>query len=77
VPVTEETRAQQGIPRRGQLEQTAQLQERQVGGADLASSANGTDLSAAAEPNTKPAGAGALVGFLVGVVLGRRQRAKK
>jgi membrane protein len=77
VPVTEDTRAQQGIPRREQLEQTAQLQERQVGGADLANSANGANLSAAAEPTTKPAGAGALVGFLVGVVLGRRQRAKK
>jgi len=80
VPVTEEARAQQGIPRQAQLEQTAQLQERQAGGSERTASAgrvNGstTDTSnEAADP--KPAGAGALVGFLVGVVLGRRQRGK-
>jgi len=78
VPMTEEARAQQGIPRPEQLEQTAQLQERQVGGADLGSAAN---RSAAAKPNVstagKPAGAGALAGFLVGLVLGRKQRRKQ
>jgi membrane protein len=81
VPVTEETRAQQGIPRREELEQTAQLQERQVGGADLPGPANGVNIPAAAQPNgspnPKPAGAGAVAGFLVGLVLGRRQRGKQ
>jgi len=81
VPVTEETRAQQGIPRSEPLEQTAQLQERQVGGTDRVSSANGAHDSATVErngsPNHKPADAGALAGFLVGLVLGRRQRSKQ
>jgi membrane protein len=70
VPVTEETRAQQGIPRQKQVEQTAQLLERQAGGSDPASDPH-TDQS----PRSKPAGA--LAGFLVGLVLGRRQRAKE
>lgn len=80
VPVTEEARAQQGIPRQAQLEQTAQLQERQIGGTARSSSAKRATGSAAVAPNDstdpKPAGAGALVGFLVGVVLGRRNRGK-
>jgi len=81
VPVTEEARAQQGIPRSEQLEQTTQLQERQVGGTDRVSSANGANASTTVEPNRSPhpnpAGAGALAGFLVGLVLGRRQRGKQ
>ncbi|MEO7912595.1 MAG: YihY/virulence factor BrkB family protein [Roseiflexaceae bacterium] len=80
VPVTEEARAQQGIPRQGQLERTAQLQERQADGSERGGSATRADGSAAADSteltDPKPAGAGALVGFLVGVVLGRRHREK-
>jgi membrane protein len=80
VPMTEEARAQQGIPRQAQLEQTTQLQEREVGGTERASSAkpaNGSTTPDSQElTDPKPAGAGALVGFLVGVVLGRRQRGK-
>ena len=79
VPVTEETRAQQGIPRREQVEQTAQLQARQVGGADTATPANGAQVATTTALDATPNGksAGALAGFLVGLVLGRRQRAKK
>jgi len=73
VPVTEETRAQQGIPRREQTEQTVQLLDRQVGGSQSADSPHGAGRS----PRTKPAGAGALAGFLVGLMLGRRQRVKE
>jgi len=80
VPVTEETRAQQGIPRPEQLEQTAQLQERQVGGADTVSNLHSDreEATTAADqsPRAKPAGAGAVAGFLVGLLLARRQRAK-
>jgi membrane protein len=81
VPVTDEARAQQGIPRKEQVEQTVQLQERQVGGADTVSVSNGShDLPAADRPgaslSSQPAGLGALAGFVVGLVLGRRQRPK-
>jgi len=79
LPVTEEARAQQGIPRRQELEQTAQLQERQAGGTNVTNSAQDAQAAATDEPdapaNRKPAGA--LVGFLFGLVVGRRQRAKK
>jgi membrane protein len=81
IPVTAEARAQQGIPSSQQLEHATQLQERQVGGADGASSGQSAYASSAAEPHSapkpKPAGAGALAGFLVGLVLARRQRNKK
>jgi membrane protein len=81
VPLTEETRAQQGLPRQEQLEQDTQLQERQVGGATTASQASGAPEAGARtsvqeSPRSKPAGAGAIAGFLVGLVLGRRQRIK-
>jgi membrane protein len=75
VPVTEEVRAQQGIPRREQVEQTAQLQERQVGGATIAGATNGASPAAPDEtPNRKPAGT--LAALLVGWWVGRRQRGK-
>jgi len=75
VPVTEETRAQQGIPRREQVEQTAQLQERQVGGATSAGPSNGAGAVAPYEAsNRKPVGV--MAGLLVGLLLGRRQRGK-
>jgi membrane protein len=80
VPVTEEARAQQGMPSTQQLEHATQLQERQVGGADVDSSRQNGSASPVASsqpaPKTKPAGAGAVAGFLVGLVLARRQRNK-
>jgi membrane protein len=77
VPVTEEARAQQGLPRHEQLEQDTQLQERQVGGATTTSHPSSAPPAGAREsPRTKPAGAGAVAGFLVGLLLGRRQRTK-
>ena len=76
VPVTEETRAQQGIPRREQVEQTAQLQERQVGGSTIAGAAHRAGAAARDQtPDYKPAGV--MTGLLVGWILGRRQRAKE
>jgi hypothetical protein len=79
VPVTEEARAQQGLPRREQLELDTRQQERQAGGR-----ANGTQAATVTQTHSngsgsiraKPAGAGAVAGFLVGLVLGRRQRTK-
>jgi membrane protein len=74
VPVTEEARAQQGVPRREHVEQTAQLQERQVGGATIAGTT--TDAGAVAREGSPKKPAGTLVALLVGWVLGRRQRGK-
>jgi membrane protein len=78
VPMTAEARAQQGIPHSEQLEHATQLQERQVGGADLASSSERAQAISTPEsaPAAKPARAGALAGFLIGLVLARRQRNK-
>jgi membrane protein len=80
VPVTEEARAQQGIPRKEQVEQTAQLQERQVGGASVVAASNGSSAAPMGEADkslgSQPAGLGALAGFVVGLALGRRQRHK-
>jgi hypothetical protein len=77
---SEMRRAQQGIPRQEQSEQTAQLLERQVGGSDTASNPHTDQAQGATEaeqaPSAKPAGAGALAGFLVGLALGRRQRSR-
>jgi membrane protein len=101
VPVTEEARAQQGIPRREQLEETEALKEREVGSAEAArpanrdraeavsssngdrgqaiSSSNGERAPADSHEasNRKPGGAAAVAGFLVGLVIGRRQRTHK
>lgn len=75
VPVTEETRAQQGIPHREQVAQTTQLQQRQVGGATIAGARQGAGAVAPDEASKhKPAGA--LAGLLVGWWIGRRQRGK-
>jgi membrane protein len=91
VAVTEEARAQQGIPRKEQVEAEAGL-ERQVGGADTARAeaglerqVGGTDIaraeadrgtdSQALEPERK-AGTSAVAAFFLGLVLGRRQRQK-
>jgi len=82
VPVTEEARAQQGIPRPEAVAETEQLKERQVGATDTqqttgpaeTAAQNGTS-SPRAQP--RPAGAGALAAFGLGLLLGRRQRAER
>jgi membrane protein len=74
VPVTEEARAQQGIPRPEQVEQTAQLHERQLGGATIAGTTTGADAVARGGSPKKPAGT--LAALMVGWMLGRRQRSK-
>jgi membrane protein len=73
MPITEEARAQQGIPHEEEQEQA--LQEREVGGA--APRAAG-QLAAAPQPGAAPpkAGTGAVAGFFLGLLLGRRQRPK-
>jgi membrane protein len=81
VPLTEEARAQQGIPHTGTLEEAADLKERQVGGAEVSYAAErdaepeatGSAGAQAARP-VKPASAGAVTAFLLGLVLGRRQK---
>ena len=81
VPLTEEARAQQGLPHKETLEQAAALKERQLGGADTevvtASSGAAQNGNPHAEPEPRPAGAGALAAFALGLVLGRRQRGEK
>ncbi|HEX9374386.1 MAG TPA: YihY/virulence factor BrkB family protein [Roseiflexaceae bacterium] len=76
VPVTEEARAQQGIPRPAAVEQAAQLKERQLGGEDVVPepAASATADQERATPQPKPAGAGAVTAFMLGLLLGRRGR---
>jgi membrane protein len=76
IALTEEARAQHGIPHE------EQLQERQVGGADTghapapryAADPGETPTDA---PPAKPAGAGAVTGFLLGLLIGKRQRSNQ
>jgi membrane protein len=71
VPVTEEARAQQGLPRPQAVLATTQQIEHQIGGAAV--------VSTSPTSPTKPAstGLGTLVGFALGIILGRRQQAKR
>jgi membrane protein len=74
IPITEEARAQQGIPHE---EHEEALLEAEVGG----HRARATDRPSAATPRVEPAaqpkaGAGAVTGFFLGLLLGRRQRPK-
>jgi membrane protein len=71
VPVTEEARAQQGLPRPQTVAETAPLKERQVGG-DVVPPTS----TVAPPPQAPSAGRGALVGFALGLLIGRRQRAE-
>ncbi len=75
VPVTEETRAQQGIPRKEEVEETALL-EREVGGTTVSPATNGSRANghAAEQQGERKTGAGALTAFFLGLLLGRRQR---
>ena len=77
VPVTEEARAQQGIPRKEDVEEEA-LMEREVGGTSISRTAerNGADLHPAESDVPQKAGAGAVAAFFLGLLLGRRQRPK-
>jgi membrane protein len=76
VPITEEARAQQGIPRKEKVEEAA-LMEREVGSTTVSSTADGSPEQAHAEPQAQPkAGAGAVTAFFLGLLLGRRQRRK-
>ncbi len=72
VAVTEEARAQQGIPSQASLA-GAETRARQVGGGDEAQS----DEPVAAPQAGRAAGVGALAAFAMGVILGRRQRADR
>jgi membrane protein len=78
VPVTEEARAQQGIPRKEDVEEEA-LMEREVGGSTPARAADrsATDSHAAESNIPQKAGAGAMMAFFLGLLLGRRQRPKQ
>jgi membrane protein len=78
VPITEEARAQQGIPRPEQVAATEQLKERQVGGGDIDYTAarpdtNNVDRAGEKAP-ARPAGAGAVAAFILGLLIGKRQR---
>jgi membrane protein len=72
VPVTEEARAQQGLPRPQTVTETAQLKERQVGGENVSPTPE-----VEATPKAPSAGVGALVGFALGLLMGRRQQAAR
>lgn len=76
VPITEEARAQQGIPRKEQVAATAQLKERQFGGADIESETAADQGSAQPAAPPAPAPAGAVAGFLLGLLMGRRSKSK-
>ena len=77
VPVTEEARAEQGIPRKEHVEEDA-LKEREVGGTTTSRVANGNGAAARPVESNEPqkAGAGAVTAFFLGLLLGRRQRPK-
>jgi membrane protein len=79
VPLTEEARAQQGIPHKEELEATDRLRERQAGGSDIVpASARGISATsadrAAPTPLAKATHTGAVAAFFLGILLGRRQR---
>jgi membrane protein len=78
VPITEEARAQQGMPRKEQVAATAQLKERQFGGADIEAEPESAADVRPAQPAaaTAPAPAGAVAGFLLGLLMGRRSKSK-
>jgi membrane protein len=76
VPVTEEARAQQGIPRKEDVAAAAEGKERQVGGSVVEHAQARTQEAAPAgegEPR-RERNAGALAGFIVGVLVGRRSK---
>lgn len=82
VPLTEEARAQQGIPHKETLEEAGALKERQAGGEDVtytpapSHSAERAGEPAAQRP-VKPAGAGAIAAFFLGMLVGKRQKSDR
>jgi membrane protein len=81
VPLTEEARAQQGIPHTGTLEEAAELKERQVGGEDVSHAPAPAYAAEREHPATaapvKPAGAGAVAAFFLGMLVGKRQKSDR
>ncbi len=77
VAVTEEARAQQGMPRQEDLATATQLKERHVGGSDTYAAAGDDRTHEPPTPATRPASAGAVVGFLLGVLMGRRSKTRE
>jgi membrane protein len=76
VAMTEETRAQEGMPRKEQVEAAARTQRQ---GGDTSTSRAGLQTQAtvdAVEPS-RLAGISALTAFFLGVLLGRRQRSRQ
>jgi membrane protein len=77
VPLTEEARAQQGIPHKETLEEAAVLKERQAGGEDMSyapAPSHAADRGDTTPAAVKPAGAGAIAAFFLGMLVGKRQR---
>ena len=74
IPITEEARAQQGIPHKEEKDQV--LQEREVGGAAPRAAGQPTAQHNGTVAPPK-AGTGAVAGFFLGLLLGRRQRPKQ
>jgi membrane protein len=76
VAITEDARAQQGIPRKEQVAAAAQLKERQLGGADVEPGPAADERPAQPAAQPAPAPAGAIAGFLLGLLMGRRSKAR-
>lgn len=79
VPLTDEARAQQGMPRREQLNQTAGVQESALGKSQKASTPGIVRRQPTNTPSTqstKKAGLGAVTAFLLGMVVAWRQKRK-
>jgi membrane protein len=74
IPLTEEARAQQGIPHE---EHEEALLEQEVGGPTARATTGTPTATSRAESAAPPkAGAGAVTAFFLGLLLGRRQRPK-
>jgi membrane protein len=74
MPITEEARAQQGIPHEEEKEEV--LQEREVGGTTASRGVNGRRADVLAASADAAPKAGAVAGVFLGLLLGRRQRPK-
>ncbi|HEX5688735.1 MAG TPA: YihY/virulence factor BrkB family protein [Roseiflexaceae bacterium] len=75
MPITEEARAQQGIPHEEEKEEA--LQEREVGRAAPGAGGHSAPAPTASPAVPPSASMGAVAGFFIGLILGRRQRSKE
>jgi membrane protein len=66
IPITEEARAQQGMPRKKDVAATAHMEEQRVEVTDIQS-----------QPSERTARGDALAGFLAGLLIGMRRRSKQ